>query len=50
MCRQTFKTTLSEGRGEGKESISVTLSEFSFPVMKKYARVFCLSQLVCPGL
>ena len=33
-------------RGEGKESISVTLSGFPFPVKKKYACVFGLSQLV----
>ena len=47
MCGQTFKTTLSEGRGEGKHLCDAGL--FPFPVMKKYACVFGLSQLVLSG-
>ena len=48
MHRQTFKTTLSEGGG--KESISATMIVFPFPVRKKQARVFGLSQLVLSGV
>ena len=40
----------TEVRGEGRESISATLTVFLFPAMKKYARVFGLSQLVLSGV
>ena len=37
-------------RGEGRETISVTLTMFPFQVRKKYAHVFGLSQLVLFGV
>ena len=37
-------------KGERRESISATLTVFLFPVRKKYASVFGLSQLVLSGV
>ena len=48
MYRHTFKTTMSEGGGV--KNISATLTVFPSSVMKKYARVFGLSQLVLLGV